>query len=138
MGIVEMPCDYKKYPPNWKELRAQVLKRAQNRCEKCGVENYSVLKKGSGRKPCPTDWDMIYSRIRHSHSNMTESLKYHGFKKIILTIAHLDHDEENHEVKIGRLKALCQRCHLRYDVEEKKRRRKSKKAVGDLFQEKTN
>ncbi len=59
--------------------------------------------------------------------------EYRKTFKIILTIAHLDHDEENHDVKDDRLKALCQRCHLRYDVEEKKRRAKKKKAVGDLF-----
>lgn len=128
-----MPIDYKRYPKNWKELRAKVLQRAGNKCEGCGVENYSILNKTDGRKPCQTDWDMIHSRIRHSHSNMTESLKHHGFKKIILTIAHLDHDEENQDVTIDRLKALCQRCHLHYDVEEKKRRRKNKKAVEDLF-----
>lgn len=47
--------------------------------------------------------------------------------KIVLTIAHLDHDEDNHNVKDERLKAMCQRCHLRYDVKEKKQRRFHKK-----------
>lgn len=47
--------------------------------------------------------------------------------KIVLTVAHLDHDEENFDVKDERLKALCQRCHLRYDVPEKKRRMFKKK-----------
>ena len=31
--------------------------------------------------------------------------------------------ETNHDVKDDRLKAMCQLCHLRYDSEEKKRRR---------------
>ncbi len=35
---------------------------------------------------------------------------------------HLDHDEENHDVQLDRLKALCQLCHLRYDAREKYRR----------------
>lgn len=35
-----MPCDYKKYPVNWKELRNNILKRAENRCELCNAENY--------------------------------------------------------------------------------------------------
>ena len=47
--------------------------------------------------------------------------------KVILTIAHLDHDEENHNVSMDRLKALCQLCHLRYDAKEKYRRQKTKK-----------
>jgi hypothetical protein len=41
---------------------------------------------------------------------------------VVLTIAHLDHDELNHEVKDERLKALCQHCHLNYDAKEKYRR----------------
>jgi len=53
--------------------------------------------------------------------------------KIVLTIAHLDHDEENHSVRVERLAALCQRCHLRYDIAEKKRRRFNKKAVGTIL-----
>ena len=48
-------------------------------------------------------------------------------KKIVLTIAHLDHDEENWNISYDRLAALCQRCHLRYDAKEKARRRKSDK-----------
>ncbi len=42
--------------------------------------------------------------------------------KIILTVAHLDHDETNFDVKLDRLKAMCQLCHLRYDSAEKYRR----------------
>lgn len=34
--------------------------------------------------------------------------------KIILTIAHMDHTPENNEE--SNLKALCQRCHNRYDM----------------------
>jgi hypothetical protein len=42
--------------------------------------------------------------------------------KAVLTIAHLDHDETNHEVKLDRLMAMCQLHHLRYDAKEKYRR----------------
>lgn len=35
-----MPIDYKKYPKDWKEIRAKILKRAKNRCEFCDAENY--------------------------------------------------------------------------------------------------
>ncbi len=38
------------------------------------------------------------------------------FTKIILTIAHLDHDHKNHQVTDDRLAALCQRCHLILDM----------------------
>lgn len=35
-----MPCDYSKYPPNWKEIRARILERAENKCEWCAAINY--------------------------------------------------------------------------------------------------
>lgn len=95
-----MPIDYKRYPPNWKtEIRPAILERANNCCEHCGVENYSIR----------------------------------DGKKIVLTIAHLDHDEENWNVSYDRLAALCQRCHLRYDAKEKARRRKNDKNQLKLF-----
>lgn len=79
-----MPIDYKKYPKNWlSELRPRILKRADNKCEFCGIENYSIKENGT---------------------------------KVILTIAHLDHDSENFQVKEERLAALCQACHLKYDL----------------------
>lgn len=34
---------------------------------------------------------------------------------VVLTIAHLDRDPDNHMVKDDRLQALCQACHLAYD-----------------------
>jgi len=83
-----MPINYSKYPPNWKtEIRPRILKRAGNRCEFCGAENY---------KPHP----------------VTGS-------RVVLTIAHLDHDPENWDVKDERLAALCQKCHLAYDRKER-------------------
>lgn len=79
-----MPIDYSKYPPNWKtEIRPAVLARAENRCEHCGVDNYSINARGT---------------------------------KVVLTIAHLDHDSSNHDVQLDRLAALCQACHLKYDM----------------------
>ena len=92
-----MPIDYAKYPPNWKtEIRPRILKRANNCCEECGVENYSY--------------------VERTYPDGVKKIK------IILTIAHLDHDETNWDVKDDRLKALCQLHHLRYDAKEKYRR----------------
>jgi 5-methylcytosine-specific restriction endonuclease McrA len=44
--------------------------------------------------------------------------------KVVLTIAHLDHDNDNHDVTDDRLAALCQRCHLRYDLHRHVAKRK--------------
>jgi len=112
-----MPCDYSKYPPDWKtEIRPRILARAgqlivdnkieqQAKCENCGVPNREIgTRKESG------EWVK----------------SHHGYSQIVLTIAHLDHDPENWEIQDDRLAALCQYCHLRYDAAEKARKRKAK------------
>lgn len=114
-----MPIDYSQYPPNWlTEIRPRILQRANHRCEWCGVLNYAVIRRLKDIDQWQTigaqDWDMIRAKVR---SGYTESgaIKKLGLTKIILTIAHLNHDKSNWEVKDEELKAACQRCHLKYD-----------------------
>ena len=107
-----MPIDYKKYPPNWKtEIRPRILERANHKCEVCGLPNYCFVNKHTRELNLPDEDDTI---------------------KIILTIAHLDHDEDNWNVKDERLKAMCQKCHLTYDAPEKARRRREKKNINNF------
>lgn len=35
-----MPCDYTRYPANWKQIRAAILERAGHKCEGCGAVNH--------------------------------------------------------------------------------------------------
>lgn len=35
-----MPCDYKKYPKNWKEVRKIILDREDDKCRFCHAPNY--------------------------------------------------------------------------------------------------
>lgn len=120
-----MPIDYSKYPPNWKtEIVPAVLRRACYRCENCKLEGGSTvygiklwIKDENGRYKIRSIW------FRDENDAKREA----GYSpvrriRIVLTIAHLDHDETNHEVTLERLKALCQACHLRYDAKEKYRR----------------
>jgi len=78
----------KRYPGNWKQIRAQILDRANHCCEgspkypDCRVANYS----------------------KHPITG----------SKVVLTIAHLDHTPEN--CAESNLKAWCQRCHNTYDA----------------------
>ena len=110
-----MPCNYKLYPKNWKsEIRPRILKRAENKCECCGLENYSIVHSYKENNK------VIWKHLTFGNYIRNEAKSV----KVILTIAHLDHDETNHDVKDERLKAMCQLCHLRYDVEEKVQRRK--------------
>jgi hypothetical protein len=107
-----MPIDYSKYPPNWlTEIRPAILQRANNKCERCYVPNYAIVYRTTinGR----TEW------LREANSIYAKPIK------VVLTIAHLDHDEANHNVELDRLAAMCQLCHLRYDVGEKIKRKNS-------------
>jgi len=111
-----MPIDYNDYPANWlTEIRPRILARDKHRCKFCNVPNQLVIKRLKGtawRKPCGTEWDMVHSSIRSGYS-YSGALRYHGFTKVVLTIAHLDHDHTNTSDR--NLAALCQRCHLKHD-----------------------
>lgn len=105
-----MPCNYKEYPSNWKtEIRPAILERADNKCEECGVENHRLIHRFG---KFINEWEYWPEGME------SEVWTLDGKKstKIILTIAHLDHDKLNHDVKLDRLKALCQKCHLSYDM----------------------
>ena len=118
-----MPIDYARYPPNWKtEIVPAVLGRAENKCECCGLDNKQIVFaiklwiKTGGRYKHKSIW---FCDERDAHR---ESDGVYFPVKVVLTVAHLDHDELNHDVKLDRLKAMCQLCHLRYDAKEKYRR----------------
>jgi hypothetical protein len=76
------------YPKNWKQLRVQILERAGHCCE------------GS-----PGHYPECRARNYEPHP-VTGS-------KVVLTIAHLNHDETCDDPE--QLRAMCQRCHLTYD-----------------------
>lgn len=124
-----MPIDYSKYPPNWKkEIVPSILERAGHSCETCGLPNHTFVwaiklwvKGDKGRYSLRSIW------FRNEDDARREATMYTVRKvKVVLTISHTDHDEKNHEIKLDRLKALCQICHLRYDAVEKYRREKEK------------
>jgi 5-methylcytosine-specific restriction endonuclease McrA len=76
------------YPKDWKAISLEVRERAGWVCE--GSPAYPNCR-AVGYEPHP----------------VTGS-------KVILTVAHLDHDPAN--VDRANLKAWCQRCHLTYDA----------------------
>jgi len=105
------------YPKNWPEIRAKILDRAKHCCEFCGVKNYSEGVRDR-------DEDGLFYTVKEVidllHDHGTEILG--KIIKIVLTIAHLDHDPRNNDD--DNLKALCQRCHLRYDAKHHAESRK--------------
>lgn len=109
-----------KYPKNWKEIVAKIAERSGGRCEcmgECGLHRTNP-----GPRRCvevngrPASW---------------------ARGKIVLTTAHLCHDESCDDLE--HLRHMCQRCHLRYDSQHHqqnaRKTRMSKKAARDLFDE---
>lgn len=130
-----MPIDYKKYPEDWlTRIRPAVLERANNCCEECKVENHAV-----GARDLSGKWHSERS-INCLNSDAGFFLfgdKFPKIIKIVLTIAHLDHDADNKDIKIERLRAWCQRCHLNYDrprhIANRKKNFNKKHGIQTLF-----
>ena len=132
-----MPCDYKKYPANWKtEIGPAILYRAgqridpdtgfvieRARCEQCNARNLAY----GYRDKTGDFWEMqdIEDRLNEGQDlfDPGEVLEHCWDKmgnptkpvRIVLTISHTDHDTTNNNPR--NLRALCQRCHIHHDRE---------------------
>jgi len=132
-----MPIDYSEYPSNWKtEIRPRILDRAENCCEFCGIVNGAMLWsvplwiKAQGKYSIRRIWVELENDMERMRRNFTIAGDIKQIK-VVLTIAHLDHDEFNHDVTDDRLVALCQQCHCTYDAKEKQRRINAKAESND-------
>lgn len=96
----------------------------------------------SERARYPKDWPAISLRVRERAGWQCEWCPARQGEphpitgsRVVLTVAHLDHQPEH--CADENLRALCQRCHLRYDAEHHRRNshatRMKRKAAGDLF-----
>jgi len=144
------------YPADWKEIATRVRARASNRCEckgECGSKHGSVVHVRRGRctqsyysERCGVPQHELIERDPDRpekwevHGCTTECVgegKHVGAVRVVLTVAHLDHDPTNN--RMGNLRALCQLCHNRYDREHRKvnaaRTRHGRRAHADLFQQ---
>lgn len=125
-----MPVKANKYPPDWKEVSMYILyDRAQGQCEcmgECGLHRTNP-----GPRRCVE---------RNLH------LAIWAKGTVILTVAHLDREGDvcRCEEETGKLcsnpdhlRAMCNRCHLRYDHEKHVKNaaatRRAKKGNLELF-----
>ena len=130
------PENRKRYPANWKQIREEILKRADNKCEHCGIENGSIIIDacGTGQR---TYIQPRANRINYEIMKkfLDKYPKYIVMKlstgewvqikqgKVVLTVAHLDHTPENCDP--SNLRALCQKCHNQYDAKHRAETRKT-------------
>jgi len=117
-----MPMDRTRYPADWLDIRRRVLERAGQVCE------------------CAGECGRHADRCQASNG---DPLPHSGYF-VVLTTAHLWRGPcaEHHAagIKCGELehlKAMCQRCHLIYDlphhVAASMATRHRRRATGDLF-----
>ena len=108
--------DRSKYPKNWEEISKRIRKRSGGQCEcagECGLHRtHPGPRRCLERNGEPAKW---------------------ARGKIVLTVAHLNHNTWDNRDE--NLKAMCQRCHLRYDqplhqVHAAETRRDRRRAAG--------
>lgn len=160
-----MPIDYKRYPKNWHEFSRKIrFERAKNCCEKCGVPNYAIGFRLDGQfefwelndeqtandtrtitgKNGYAESKELYQFILETEKEEFDDPDYPRPTIIVLTVAHLDRIgdicrcEEKTEKKCAiesHVLAMCQKCHLTYDIERHKlnRRRNRAAEVGQLW-----
>ena len=139
------------YPIDWRELSNLIrFRRAGGRCEHCrrphgrdvlhlgnGVwwdEEARSWRDGRGRglRRLPTPDDLARAQPGFVGIDPPAHLQ---ITRVILASAHLNHDPGDNRSR--NLAALCQRCHMRHDAEEHRRRRRLNayrvRAIADLF-----
>jgi hypothetical protein len=123
-----MPIDYKQYHPDWASISHQIrVERAENRCEWCKAPNGETIARGQGANA--GTYMLKDGRVFDADDGKpitlasTEAFNVRKHVKIILTVAHIDHNETDHNVPPERLAALCQRCHLNLDRRDNYHRR---------------
>lgn len=112
-----MPINYNHYPKDWrKHTRPRILGRAAHRCEHCGLPNYAVIDARSR--------NVLYSPDTYRAARITADAQPTRAVVVVLTVAHLDHNEWDHSVGDDRLAALCQKCHLAHDRHDNQMRKR--------------
>lgn len=133
-----------RYPPDWKKISHAARERAGNRCEQCKAPNgeyvirFTTDQEEFSRQAYMLSRGQVFDAVTGDAlgfmrgSDVPPNARW---TRIILTVAHLDHQPENCAPE--NLRALCQRCHLAYDADLHKANaaatRRAKKATGDLF-----
>ncbi len=112
-----MPCDMRRYPKNWKVIRARIQSRAGDACEWCQVPNGAVVHRDTEGRFFREDGNPFFRKEDASGKQI----------KIVCTTAHLGvpypdgrpgnkHDKA--DCRDENLAFLCQRCHLNFDRDE--------------------
>ena len=84
------PENKNRYPKNWKEIRRDILARANNKCEFCGIENYTIRENGSlvvltiahlDQTPENCDYSNLRALCQKCHNNYDMPFRVKNRKK---------------------------------------------------------
>lgn len=129
-----------RYPKNWPQISKAIRDRAGQRCERCRAPNGQWIARGDGKDAGTymlTDGGETFDAETGAFLGLSRGSEFNGASivKVVLTVAHLDHQPENCDPE--NLRAWCQRCHNAYDAPMRragiKARARSKLAAGDFF-----
>lgn len=124
-----MPVDMSRYPDNWREISDFIrFERADGKCEctgECGSHNgerCNALHATPIWRHNTEPWRYIVAEEFNA-----DEYEFNGFVIVVLTTAHLGADKpdgtpgDKHDkldCRPENLKAMCQRCHLAFDLDE--------------------
>jgi len=134
------------YPREWRAIAAEVREREGNACKVCRVPNGKFILRSRDRKTYSTGDCEFYDAETGEYlgcTNMPDNGEGDRAIKIVLTVAHLNHDTTDNGKPGNRpnLAALCQMHHLRHDqahhqknaAATRDRKRAEASGMGDLF-----
>lgn len=134
------PENRDRYPADWKAISERVREEAGQKCEWCKAPNGQIICRGQGAQ---SETYMLargetFCDKTGGFLGLSRGSEYVGrYVKVVLTVAHLDHQPEN--CARENLRALCQKCHNAYDAPMRRagmaERAKANFAVGDLFKD---
>lgn len=127
-----------RYPAEWKAIRSGILMRANNACEQCFAPNGEGIVRGLGADEgrYMLQRGDVFDEETGVRLGIARGSEFEGRGvKVVLTVAHLDHNEQNNDP--ANLRALCQMHHLRHDRADNVARGKANRAAasgqGSLF-----
>lgn len=126
------------YPEDWPEIAERVKERAGWRCETCGARHGAWGARDRAGRLIEVDREEM-RRLGHGLPPFRRRLSRGGYVKVVeimLQAAHLDGVPAN--VEDTNLRALCQKCHLAYDLGQHMRNaastRRASMATLDMFE----
>lgn len=135
------PENKDRYPKDWPQISKRIRDAAGNKCEKCNAPNGEMILRFSSEDygfaaVYADNTGEVFSAETGEKVGWEHAPDIEGkWVKVVLTVAHLDHQPEN--CADENLRAWCQRCHNRYDMQMRKagiaQRARRAFADGDLF-----